>query len=130
MERFYEERTRCGMAIRKQDFDDGDSEQAKNAKKRTRIAIDVSPEMRRRIKMAALESDLSVGEYLGRILEEHVPDEATKTRQRHPVTRKMLEELRQVREAIMHEREGRPFEDSTEMIRQMREERSRELEQL
>ncbi len=118
------------MAIRKQDFDDGDGEQAKNAKKRTRIAIDVSPEMRRRIKMAALEKDLSVGEYLGRILEEHVPDEATKTRQRRPVTRKMLEELRQVREEIMHEREGRPFEDSTEMIRQMREERSRELEQL
>jgi hypothetical protein len=42
----------------------------------------------------------------------------------------MLEELRQLREAIMQDRNGQPFEDSTEMIRQMREERSRELEQL
>ena len=74
------------MAIRKQDFDDG--EQEKNAKKRTRIAIDVSPEMRRRIKMAALEKDLSIGEYLGRILEEHVPEETPAKRiQGHPVTR-------------------------------------------
>jgi len=120
------------MAVRRQDFhEDEDDDMGDNAKKRTRITIDVSPEMRRRIKMAALQNDLKVGEYIGRILEENVPDEASKTRQRHPATRKMLEELSQVREAIMQDRGGKPFEeDSTEMIRQMREERSRELEQL
>ena len=120
------------MAIRKQDFhdNDDDDDQAENAKKRTRITIDVSPEMRRRIKMAALQNDLSIGEYVGRILEQSVPDETTKTQQRRPATRRMLEELRQLREAIMQDRNGQPFEDSTEMIRQMREERSRELEQL
>ena len=42
----------------------------------------------------------------------------------------MLEELRQVREQIMQDRNGELFEDSVEMIREMREERSRELEQL
>jgi hypothetical protein len=42
----------------------------------------------------------------------------------------MLEELRQVREQIMRDRNGELFEDSVEMIREMREERSRELEQL
>src|SRR5437868_13522827 len=120
--------TRCGMAIRKQDFDD--SEQEKNAKKRTRITIDVSPEMRRRIKMAALQNDLKVGEYIGRILEENVPDEASKTRQRHPATRKMLEELSQVREAIMQDRGGKPFEeDSTEILRKEREKRTEQLMQ-
>jgi hypothetical protein len=119
------------MTVRKQDFhDDNDDEQTENARKRTRITIDVSPEMRRRIKMAALQNDLSIGEYVGRILEQIVPDETTKTQQRRPATRRMLEELRQLREAIMQDRNGQPFEDSTEMIRQMREERSKELEQL
>ena len=48
-------------------------------------------------------------------------------RQRRPATRKMLEELQQVSEQIMRRRNGQPFEDSAEMIRQMREERTREL---
>jgi len=117
------------MALRKEDLDE-DDEQKDNARKRSRITIDVSPELRRRIKLAALEEDLSIGEYLGRILEQNVPEEGTTTRQRRPATRKMSEELRQLREAIMQDRNGQPFEDSTEMIRQMREERSRELEQL
>lgn len=80
--------------------------------------------------MAALQNDLSIGEYLGRILEQVVPDEEATTRQRHPATRRMSEELRQLREEILQDRNGQPFEDSTEMIRQMREECSRELEQL
>src|SRR5438874_10263053 len=62
------------MALRKEDFDYEDS-QAETPKKRSRITIDVSPEMRRRIKMAAAQNDLSVGEYVGRILEENVPEE-------------------------------------------------------
>ncbi len=101
-----------------------------NAKKRTRITIDISPEMRRRIKMAALQNDLKVGEYIRRILEENVPDEEPKTRQRHPATRKMLEELSQVREAIMQDRGGKPFEeDSTEILRKEREKRTEQLMQ-
>ena len=117
------------MAIRKQDFHDDDDDQADKAKKRTRITIDVSPEMRRRIKMAALQNDLSVGEYIGRILEQNVPEGAPAKRiQGHPVTREAIEQLRQLREAIMQDRQGKPFgEDSTEMLRQEREERTRQL---
>ncbi len=121
------------MAIRKQDFhdnnDNDNSDQAGNARKRTRITIDVSPEMRLRIKMAALQNDLSVGEYVVRILEQSVPEEApTKRIQGHPVTREAIERLRQLREAIMQDRQGKPFsEDSTEMLRQEREERTRQL---
>jgi hypothetical protein len=48
----------------------------------------------------------------------------------HPVTKETIERLRRIREKILQDRQGKPFEDSTEMIRQMREERSRELEQL
>lgn len=113
------------MAVRKEHYDE---DQIDNAKKRSRITFDVSPELRRRIKIAALQNDLSIGEYLGGILDKAVPDEvSTPLRQYRPVTRKTLEMLDEVREQIMQRRNGKPFEDSTEMIRQMREERTRYL---
>lgn len=119
------------MALRKEDMDNND-DRADQKTKRTRITIDVSPELRRRIKSAALQRDISISEYLGRVLEQTVPKEVgTIQRERRPATRKMLEELRQVREQILQDRGGKPFEeDSTELIRQMREERSRYLEEL
>ena len=58
--------------------------------------------------------------------ENFTADEAHQ-RQRRPVTRRMLEELQQVSDQIMQRRNGKLFEDSTELIRQMREERTREL---
>ena len=115
------------MALRKEDLDE-DGEQRDNAKKRSRITIDVSPELRRRIKMAALQNDLPISEYVGRILEQNVPDEASIIqRQRRPVTNKTLERLSKISDEIMESRGGKLFEDSTEMIRQMREERTRYL---
>ncbi|SRR6266568_5130131 len=118
------------MALRKEDMDNNDRAEQKT--KRSRITFDVSPELRRRIKSAALQGDISISEYLARILEQIVPKEAgTIKRERRPATRKMLEELRQVREQISQDRGGKPFEeDSTELIRQMREERSQYLEEL
>ena len=116
------------MAIRKQDFHDDDDDQVEKARKRTRITIDVSPEMRRRIKMAALQNDLSVGEYIGRILDENVPDETPATRiQGHPVTREAIERLHRFREELIKETNGVLFEDSTEILRQEREKRTRYL---
>jgi hypothetical protein len=117
------------MAVRKQDFhEDEDDDVGDNAKKRTRITIDVSPEMRRRIKMAALQNDLKVGEYIGRILEENVPDEVLPKRiQGHPVTREAIERLLRFREELIKETNGVLFEDSTEILRQEREKRTRHL---
>lgn len=115
------------MALRKEDIDP-DAQQTDKAKKRSRITFDVAPELRRRIKLAALHDNLSVGEYLSRILEETVPEEVSiKQRERRPVTPEAVERLLRVREKIIQDRQGKPFEDSTEMIRQMREERTREL---
>ncbi len=37
------------MALRKEDFDDEDEHQEANTMKRSRITIDISPELRRRI---------------------------------------------------------------------------------
>ena len=117
------------MAVRRQDFhEDEDEDMGDNAKKRTRITIDVSPEMRRRIKMAALQNDLKVGEYIGRILEENVPDEVPAKRiQGHPVTREAIERLLRFREELIKETNGVLFEDSTEILRQEREKRTRHL---
>ncbi len=47
--------------------------------------------------------------------------------ERHPATRKMLDVLMQVRDQLLQDRNGQPFEDSVELIRQMREERSQYL---
>ncbi len=100
--------------------------------KRPRLMIDISPELRRRIKVAAAQKDLSVNEYVGRILEEAVPPEKAKAaeRQPRPVSRESLERLLRTRAQIMQRRQGRPFSDSTEIIRQMREERSKYLGEL
>jgi|SRR5579859_5032360 len=115
------------MALRKEDVDDN-GRQAENSKKRSRITFDVSPELRRRIKVAALQNDLSIGEYLGRILEQAVPDEAKVThRQWRPIPEDFLEQVHRVREQVIQDSKGEIFEDSTELIRQMREERTRYL---
>ncbi len=100
------------MALREEDLYKGGN-QTKHSAKRSRITFDVSPELRRRIKMAALQHDLSIGEYLGHILEQAVPDEAAITQ------REMLQESK-----------GELFEDSAELLRKQREERTRYLEQL
>lgn len=118
------------MALRKEDVHDDDEQQETSTMKRSRITIDISPELRRRIKVAASRNDLSISEYLGQILEQSVPDEASMRQTGRPVTQETLERLRRLREKILQDRQGKLFEDSTEMIREMREERSRELEQL
>jgi hypothetical protein len=46
---------------------------------------------------------------------------------RRPVTRETLEHIHKVHKEILQDRQGKSFEDSTEMIRQMREERTRQL---
>jgi len=118
------------MALRKQDFDDNE-EQSSKTTKRPRITIDVSPELRRRIRVAASQNDLSISEYVGKILNEAVPVETSTTQQeRQPITLEAIERLQAIREQILQDRNGRPFEDSAEMLREMREERSRELDQL
>ena len=119
------------MALRKEDFHDNDKQQETNTMKRSRITIDISPELRRRIKVAASQNDLSISEHLGRILEENVPEEVIiKQRQRKLLTRETLEHVYEVHEQIMEHTNRRIFEDSTELIHQMREERSQELDQL
>ncbi len=100
--------------------------------KRPRLMIDISPELRRRIKIAAAQKDLSIREYVENILEQVVPAEVAskEKRQSRPVSQESLQRLLRTREQIIQERQGQPFTDSTELIRQMREERSEYLGEL
>lgn len=119
------------MALRKEDFDEYDHDEDNKAMKRVRITFDVTSELQQRIKVAAAKRNLSLSEYLGTILEQVIPPIESETYTKgHPVTREAIEQLRHVREGIAEYRHGKPVEDANETIRQMREERSRELEQL
>jgi len=62
--------------------------------------------------------------------EQAVPNETNMIHQRRPATRRMAEELRQIREEIMKERNGKLFEDSAELIRREREKRTEYLMQI
>lgn len=96
------------------------------------IDINISHELYRRMRIAANQNNLSLNEYVEHILGETVPDEASLTQREHrPITREAIERLREIREKIMQDRGGKPFEeDSAELIRQEREKRSRYLEEL
>ncbi|GAC1682494.1 MAG: hypothetical protein NVS9B9_04540 [Ktedonobacteraceae bacterium] len=118
------------MAVRKQEVNEHDDTNQQHTK-RSRITFDVSPELRRRIKVAAAQNNLSIGDFLSGIIEQELPDETSLvTQQRHPPTQEMLDDLDQISDLIMQERNGKPFENLKEEIRQMREERSQELESI
>lgn len=119
------------MALRKEEFHHEDEQQEANTMKRSRITIDISPELRRRIKIAASRNDQSISDYLGRILEENVPEEMDLVEQDvHPVPSDILEEIDRIRERVIRESKGHIFEDSSEVLRQQREERTQYLEEL
>ena len=105
--------------------------QARQGSRRTRLMVDISPELRRRIKIAAARQDLSMKDYVERILEQAVPAEAaTAGLPRRPVTREAFEELMALRDALSRAHPGETFGDSAEEIRKMRQERSEYLDQL
>ncbi len=114
------------MEIQDQQSNDVKKQQGK----RTRLTIDISPELRRRIKIAAAQRDLSITEYVERILEQAIPEAEPHHIPRRPITKEAIERLMATRDAIFREHGEQMFEDSTEMIRQMREERTRHLEEL
>jgi hypothetical protein len=95
--------------------------------KRSRLMIDISPELLQRIKVAAAQKDLSIREYVQDILNLAVPSER---RERGRLDSAAIEDLLKTREEIIQERQGQPFTDSTELIRQMREDRSEYLGEL
>lgn len=97
--------------------------EATHASKRTRLMVDISPDLRRRIKTAAAQEDLSVRAYVERILEDSVP--ALQRENRQPMRQQTVRRLLQTREKVMH---GRRFDDdSTDLLHEARDERLSQL---
>ncbi len=95
------------------------------------IEITVSRELYRRMRVAASQNNLPLNDYIERTLGEAVPDEASLTQQEYsPITPKTLEHILQVHKEIMEHTGGYLFEDSTELLRQEREKRTRYLMEL
>lgn len=117
------------MALRKEEFEE-DASRKRQRMTHEHIDLNVSGKLLRRITMAAQQQNMPIDEYLERILEEAVPSEGSPPQKRQPATKKMLEELMAFRDQMLRDHGGEPFEDSTELIREMREERSRELAEL
>jgi len=94
------------------------------------LILHIHPPLRKRLRIAAAQSNLSEEEYVGRILEHVVPPESESVQQRSGhLDRAAVEELKHYREEIRRAHPGQVFEDSVELLRQAREERTRELEQ-
>jgi hypothetical protein len=94
------------------------------------LILHIQPPLRRRLRIAAAQSHLSEEEYVGRLLEHVVPPESESVQlSSGHLNRAAVEDLKQYREALRKAHPGQKFEDSVELLRQAREERTRELEQ-
>ncbi len=82
----------------------------KLSENRSRLMIDISPDLLQRIKIAAANKDVSIQEYVEEILDRPVPSEK---RERGRLNSAAIEDLLKTREEIMRERQGQPFTDST-----------------
>ncbi len=93
---------------------------------RTRLTVDVSPDMRQRIRTAAARRDVSVRRYVEDILEAVVPmNENSRSGRGRLVTPETLTIFKKLRETVMR---GRRFsDDSADLIEQGRFERTAEL---
>ncbi|MBV9228690.1 MAG: hypothetical protein JOZ18_05190 [Chloroflexi bacterium] len=118
------------MAIEKYLFDDEHHNYVDDSEQQDKITIELSLQMRKRVKQAAHKREISAKQYLEQTLEQAVPEEEMAVEQESgTITREAIARLRRIREQIIQDRQGKLFEGSTELIRQMREERIQELEQ-
>ena len=93
--------------------------------KRPRISIDVTPDLRRRIRLAAAARDMSVTEYCREVLTHHLIPGTDGQDERRQRALEALETARRFRERVFGDRVLTP--DSAELIREAREERLRQL---
>ncbi|GAC1616120.1 MAG: hypothetical protein NVS4B11_03890 [Ktedonobacteraceae bacterium] len=116
------------MALRKKDFDE--SNKHSPSLNQTDLILHISAELQRKINVAALQNYLSLEEYVEQVLEQATSkDDVTTRHQDKPLSPEIVGHVLEVSEQIKQHTRGHLFEDSTEMIRQMREERSQELDQ-
>lgn len=95
------------------------------------LNITIYQELRRRIILEVARSNLTVQAYVEQILEQNVPPESPYLQnQRRGLNKAAVEDLLRFQDQIKHSYPGQVFEDSVEALRQIREDRTRELEQI
>jgi hypothetical protein len=91
---------------------------ARNGTRRSRLTLDLDPELHLRMKIAAAQARLSMREYVEQMLREHVPSLPQQAQPQHrPIASDVLERLARTRQEISG---GRVLSDATEIIRRMR----------
>jgi hypothetical protein len=119
------------MALQYQQNDDHDEQ----TDRQPGLVIDISPTLRRRLKRAAAKRDLPVEAYVEEVIEKAVAEDEVDTAQQkqhehRPISKETVEGLLRLREQIRQNHPGEAFEDSTEIVRRMREERTQYLSEL
>jgi len=96
----------------------------KRATSRPRLTVDISPTLKRRIKVAAAAQDMPVSAYIARVLEHAVPAADTVTKASDgTISPKMIR-----RAAALRAEQKVSFpEDSADLIREAREQRYGQL---
>ena len=104
--------------------------QHSNDEQTSDLLIRIHPQLRMRIILEAAKANLSIPEYVERILEQNVPSEPAYLQgQRRELDKAAVEDLRRFQEHLKWKYPGQTFGDSAEELHQIREERMRELEQ-
>jgi hypothetical protein len=95
------------------------------------IMVGMKPEVRYQLETTAAEQELSLREYIEKVLEEiALLQQKASKEELQPITREAYEGLLRLREQFKKNHPGVVLDDSTEIIRQMREERSQYLADL
>ena len=120
------------MALRKEQFDDTYERgrpvnNDQQPTQRDRIPVEISRGLFYRVKAAATKKHLTISQYLEQLLDEIVPEIDERVKPRRPLTRESIEKLREFREQLFRENNYQYFGDSVEELRQIREERTRQL---
>ena len=91
---------------------------------RPRLTVDISPTLKRRIKVAAAAQDMPVSAYIARVLEQAVPAADTVTQASDGTINAVMIQ----KAAALRAGQKAPFpEDSADLIREAREQRNAEL---
>jgi hypothetical protein len=100
------------------------AKRSKQSGARPRLTLDISPPLKRRIKVAAAAQDMPVSAYVMRLLEQAVPSaEALARASDGSIT---VETLRRA-DALRSEQAASFAEDSADLIREAREQRHSQL---
>jgi hypothetical protein len=109
----------------------GGAMEIQNQPNHSHLTINISPELHQYLQKAAAQRNISVREYVETLLEQTLLHEAKASQQqRLPMSREAFEGLLQLRGQFKRNHPGQVLDDSTELIRQMREERSQYLADL